>query len=153
MTTKREAQRTRGFYGVALWSPKHYDNVGTVLRSANIWGAAFVEFIKARFYKQRSDTFKTWRHLPIVECGDLLIPYSCIPVAVELVDGAKELSTYKHPERALYVFGPEDGSLPKDVIAQCRDVVKMDGKFCANLAVAASLVLYHRHAQRTGIRP
>lgn len=32
------------------------------------------------------------------------------PVAVELIEGARLLPEYTYPDRAIYIFGPEDGS-------------------------------------------
>lgn len=43
-----------------------------------------------------------------------------VPVAVELRRNAESLIDFEHPERALYVFGPEDGSLDRAVLAQCQ---------------------------------
>jgi hypothetical protein len=41
-----------------------------------------------------------------------------VPVAVELRRNAEPFIEFEHPERALYVFGPEDGSLGRAVLAQ-----------------------------------
>lgn len=79
---------------------------------------------------------------------DLQIPYDCVPVAVEIIDGSVSLERYQHPQSALYIFGPEDGSVPKDIMDRCRDVVTIPGKFCLNLAAAVSVLLYDREAKR-----
>ena len=44
-------------------------------------------------------------------------------VCVELVVGAVPLPEYQHPQDALYVFGPEDASIPPDVVQAADDVV------------------------------
>ena len=43
-----------------------------------------------------------------------------VPVAVELRRNAESLIDFVHPEQALYVFGPEDGSLGRATLAQCH---------------------------------
>ena len=53
-----------------------------------------------------------------------------------------------HPERAMYVFGPEDGSLPSTLLERCDDVVFIPTKHCLNLSMAANIVLYDRMAKR-----
>jgi tRNA(Leu) C34 or U34 (ribose-2'-O)-methylase TrmL len=61
------------------------------------------------------------------------------------------LPGYKHPERALYIFGPEDGTLGHDVLDWCRDVVYVPTNGCMNLAATVNVVLYDRmtKTQRT----
>ena len=59
-------------------------------------------------------TSKAYKHIPLLHTDDLhsVIPFDCVPVAVELIPGARPLdANYVHPERAFYVFGPEDGSI------------------------------------------
>ena len=76
-----------------------------------------------------------------------LIPYDALPVAVDLVDGAVSLIDYQHPERAFYIFGPEDSTLGKDVTARCRDKLMVPTRFCMNLAATVNVVLYDRLAK------
>jgi tRNA(Leu) C34 or U34 (ribose-2'-O)-methylase TrmL len=76
-----------------------------------------------------------------------VIPYDCVPVAVDLVDGAHSLPNYRHPERAFYVFGPEDGTLGKAVIDRCRDKIMVPTRFCMNLAATVNVILYDRLAK------
>jgi tRNA(Leu) C34 or U34 (ribose-2'-O)-methylase TrmL len=46
------------------------------------------------------------------------------PVAVEVRDSSERLPNYEHPPNAVYVFGPEDGSLPGAVLARCHRFVR-----------------------------
>lgn len=94
---------------------------------------------------------KAYRHIPLLRLADLLdaIPYDCVPVAVDLVDCAKPLPEYVHPERAYYIFGPEDGTLGKRILERCRDVVYVPTEGCMNLAACVNVVLYDRMAKRT----
>ena len=75
-----------------------------------------------------------------------VIPFDCVPVAVELTPNAQRLERYQHPKRAMYVFGAEDGSLPPSVLAWCRDVVVIPAG-CLNISAAVNVCLYARTAQ------
>ncbi len=138
----------RGYAAVGLWNPKNSVNVGSALRAAQCLSASMVAVSGLRYRRAPTDTMKAYRHLPLLHASDLfdLVPYDCVPVAVEIVDGARELPTYAHPQRAFYVFGPEDGSLPKRVLDRCRDVVKVPAG-CLNLAATVNVVLYDRLAK------
>lgn len=140
---------SRGYACVGLYNSKHAVNVGSVLRAAGCFRASMVAVHGRRYQKASTDTMAAFKHLPLIEVEDLrhAQPYDCVPVAVEICEGAKALPEYKHPERAYYVFGPEDGSLPRSVIDWCRDVVYVPSG-CLNLAATVNVVLYDRLAKR-----
>lgn len=71
------------------------------------------------------------------------------PVAVEIRPDAESLVTFDRPEEALYVFGPEDGGLPKSVRLLCHRFVVIPTHHCLNLAAAVNVVLYDRRLKRT----
>lgn len=139
----------RGFYGVGIYHPKTSMNVGTLWRTANLLDAAFIFTIGPRYKKQASDTMKTSRHIPLYNYAniqDLIdhLPDSCPLVAVELDKRAVNLKDFQHPERACYLLGAEDHGLPQPVLDKCHHLIKLDGEFSMNVAVAGSIVLYHR---------
>ena len=140
----------RGFAAIGLHNPKNPANVGSVLRAAGCYEAAMVAMSGDRFKKAATDTASTWRHMPLIETNDLrlVVPYDCVPVAIDLVEGARPLTNYTHPDRAFYVFGPEDGTLGKGVLSWCRDVVYVPTTGCMNLAAAVNVVLYDRMAKQ-----
>lgn len=139
----------RGYAAIGLHMPKTPANVGSALRAAGVYGAAMVATSGQRYTRAPTDAMKAYRHLPLVQCENLrdVIPFDCVPVAVELIDGASPLHRYTHPERAFYVFGPEDGTLSKEVRAWCRDVVYVPTDGCMNLAATVNVVLYDRLAK------
>lgn len=140
----------RGFAAIGLHNPKTPANVGSVLRAAGCYDAAMVAMSGDRFKKAATDTMSAWRHLPLIETPDLrlVVPFDCAPVAIDLVEGARPLTTYTHPARAFYIFGPEDGTLGKSVLSWCRDVVYVPAG-CMNLAAAVNVVLYDRMAKES----
>src|SRR5262249_41512639 len=48
-----------------------------------------------------------------------------VPVCVEITDGAEDLRDFVHPDKALYVFGPEDGDVPKGIRHACHRFVRI----------------------------
>lgn len=139
----------RGYFGIVAYRGKTSENLGTLLRTANILGAAFVGTIGARYQKQASDTMASHRHMPVFHWPDAdafwqNIPMGCVPVAVEIAKQSRPIIGWRHPEAAVYILGPEDGSLPPEVMERCRDVVQLPGYHCFNVAVAGALVMYDR---------
>lgn len=61
---------------------------------------------------------------------------------------ATPLPEFKHPERAMYVFGPENGSLDEVMLERCTHVVAIPGHTCSILAAAVNVVLYDHIAKR-----
>lgn len=139
-----------GYSAIGLHCPKNSLNVGAVLRAAACYGVSLVATTGRRYSPASTDTSTAYKNLPLLTCEDLrgIIPYDCVPVAVDLVEGAQSLVEYKHPERAFYIFGPEDGTLGQKVTSYCRDVVYIPTRSCMNLAATVNVVLYDRLAKR-----
>jgi len=137
---------TRGYVGLGLVNPKHDCNVGSILRLAYNFDCAFVAYTGKRYRKHGSDTQKAWRHIPLFRADDLksIIPYDCVPIAIEINGKAKSIVSFNHPQRAFYIFGPEDGSVTKELLSFCRHVLYVPTTHCMNLAVTAGVVLYDR---------
>lgn len=151
---------SRGYFGVGIWHAKHEINIGTLWRSAALYDAAFVFTVGARYTRQASDTCKTPAHTPLhhyTDIGDLIahLPHSCPLVGVELDPRAKELTGYRHPERAVYLLGAEDHGLPPAMVERCHDLVVVPTVrgFSHNVAVAGALVLHDRHVKQTALQP
>lgn len=146
-----EGTGVRGYAAIGLYAPKTEANVGGAMRAAHCYGAALIAVQGPRFRRQPTDPQCAWRHIPLLVCEDLrdALPHDCIPVVVELTDGAQDLRHFKHPERAFYIFGPEDGSVPKEICDRYKSAVKVPTKYCMNLAATVNVVLYDRLAKRT----
>lgn len=136
----------RGYAAIGLYQPKTGLNVGSVTRAAHAYGVAMVGVQGKRFKQSKTDPSSGWRHFPLIETEDIMsiIPYDCVPVAVEFIKDARPLPDYIHPERAFYIFGPEDGSIPNEVLKKCRDVVYVPTEQCMNLAATVNVLLYDR---------
>ena len=74
----------------------------------------------------------------------MTLPNKCKLVGVELIDNAIELPTFHHPKQAAYILGPEIGSLSSEMLKKCDYVIKIPTKFCINVQIAGSIVMYDR---------
>ena len=143
---------SRGYACIALDNPKDAINVGSTLRAAQCYDAKLVVVANPRCpIRAPTDTMKGARHIPTIRVEDVFdaLPFDCVPVAVELVTGARPLSTYVHPERAFYIFGGEDQTLGARITDRCRDVIYVPTNGCMNLAATVNVVLYDRLAKRS----
>ncbi len=143
-----------GYAAIGLYAPKTRTNVGGAMRAAGCYGASLIVIEGARYRREPEDTQCAWRFIPVLH-GPLneLVPMDCIKVVVELCDRAKPLTTFTHPDRAFYIFGPEDGSVPGHVIAKAQCVVQVPTRFCMNLAATVNVVLYDRMLKRAPLVP
>ncbi len=137
---------------IGLFNPKSPENVGSVMRASGCYSVHSVFYTGTRYDRAEpfyTDTKKVHQTIPLIGVSDLeeVIPLGCVPVAVELTPDAKPLTEYKHPARAFYIFGPEDGSLKKEITEFCDDVVYIPTKGCMNLAATVNVVLYDRLAK------
>ena len=153
MTRRTDAANQRGYFGIGIERSKTEANVGTLWRSAYSLGAAFIFTIGRRYPRQASDTTATWRHIPLLEYADAEdfrahVPYDCQLIGVEIDDRAVPLETFAHPVRAVYVLGPEDGSLSPTILERCQSVVAFDSRYCLNVAAAGTVVMYDRQTKR-----
>lgn len=139
----------RGYAVVALRRPKNISNVGSVLRAAGCYGVSMV-VLESQRVRSAADTQKAWRHIPTMLVDDVFDarPLQAEAVAVDLVDGARSLVDFIHPERAFYIFGPEDGTLDEETLSRCQKRVMVPTNFCMNLAAAVNVVLYDRLAKQ-----
>lgn len=147
----------KGYFGVAVYQPRHEENVGSLWRTANAYGAAFMATVGRRYGRsQASDTPRSHCHVPLfhfTDITDLLdhLPRGCPLVGVELDPRAVLLDRFTHPERGLYLLGAEDHGLPPDVIDSCHHLVQVPSvaMWSLNVAVAGGIVVAHRHMSGT----
>jgi tRNA(Leu) C34 or U34 (ribose-2'-O)-methylase TrmL len=147
----------RGYAAIGLVNPKSRENVGSVLRAAGCYEASLVVISGSRpdhfMGRIPTDTQKAYRHIPTLRVADVFesVPFDCVPVAVELLPDAKSLINFAHPERAFYIFGPEDGTLGKQVTDRCKYKVQIPTRFCMNLAATVNVVLYDRFSKQSRV--
>ncbi|MZI95510.1 TrmH family RNA methyltransferase [Vibrio sp. CAIM 722] len=137
---------------IGLYNPKNPTNVGAVMRAAGCYEANQVRYNGTRYnraMKFQTDTKKARQHIELVEMEDLTagLADDVAIVCVELAVGATALPNFIHPQKAIYLFGPEDGSLPQDVVDKANHVVYVPTVGCMNLAATVNVLLYDRLAK------
>lgn len=144
---------TKGSAVLALSNPKSPSNVGAVMRAAGCYGASAIYYTGVRFeraakFHQDTNNISTKIELTRVESFVVNKRPEQRLVCVELVEGATPLPEYEHPEHALYVFGPEDGSIDQSIVDAADDVVYVPTIGCMNLAATVNVLLYDRTAKQ-----
>jgi tRNA G18 (ribose-2'-O)-methylase SpoU len=146
---------SRGYFGIGIVNGKTEKNIGTLWRTATLYGAGYIFTVGARYKKQASDTPNTPMHTPLFEFADfddLLahLPYGCPLVGVELDPRARPLREFTHPERGCYLLGAEDHGLTTAVLDRCHHLIQIPTPFTAsmNVATAGALVMDHRYNSR-----
>lgn len=142
--------------GVLLMNPKYPHNVGAVLRACACYGVSHLRYTGRRMDRELA----TWERLPreermkgyrTVDWGKSVAPFDefpdLTPVAIEVRENSEQLPGFDHPENALYVFGPEDGSLGGVTLRHCHRFVAIPTRHCLNLAMAVGTVLYDRQCK------
>ncbi len=142
---------------VALLDPKYPHNVGQVLRACAAYGVRRLAFSGERMKRSlavlsrlpREERLRGYQSVSLEHCERPIDEFhDFVPVAVEVRRNSETLPTFEHPERALYVFGPEDGGIGSGVLATCVRFVAIPGAHCFNLSMAVGIVLYDRQAKR-----
>jgi tRNA G18 (ribose-2'-O)-methylase SpoU len=139
----------RGYFAIGAERISKSLNLGNLMRSAHGFGASFTFTIGATYQalEARADTSKGAKHLPHYDWASvdqLALPQGCRRVGVELLAEAIDLPSFRHPQRAAYVLGPEQGSLSDTLLDRCDYVVRIPSSFCVNVAMAGAIVMYDR---------
>lgn len=150
----------RGFFAMGIYRPKHEVNVGSLWRTAHLYGAAFVFTVGRRYSAQSSDTVKTPHSTPLFHFStvdDLVehLPWSTPLVAAELDPRAVSLPRFTHPMRAAYILGAEDAGIPQDELDKCHMLVQIPSVMpqSMNVANAGSIIAYDRYIKPMAPRP
>jgi len=143
---------------LALVNPKYPNNVGTVVRLASCYGVRQVWFTGERVSLNpakgerlpREERMKGYKDVQIIHYEYFFdqFPSDTVPVAVEVRAGSEPLHSFEHPDHALYVFGPEDGSIPSVLLGHCHRFLVIPTRHCLNLATAVATVLWDREHKR-----
>jgi tRNA(Leu) C34 or U34 (ribose-2'-O)-methylase TrmL len=142
---------------VALINPKYSRNVSQVVRACSCFGIEQCWFTGDRVQMElasktrmpREERMKGYSKVNIIQFDYFFEQFpDFTPIGIEVMEGAEMLTTFDHPENALYVFGPEDGGLTKIARGFCHRFVFIPMQHCANLAASVYITLYDRYLKR-----
>ena len=140
----------KGYFGIGIYNPKTTENMGTLWRSAHLFGSDFIFTIGRRYKKQPTDTAKSFRHIPLFNFEDWEDFIKHIPMNSKIViveqSERHQLGEFTHPKQAVYVLGAEDYGVPEEYWKGNMVVNIPTEKITSlNVAVAGSIVLYDRY--------
>jgi tRNA(Leu) C34 or U34 (ribose-2'-O)-methylase TrmL len=143
---------TESTLSIGLINPKSPVNVGLVMRAAGCFQVGSVFYTGERYDRAASfntDTQNVSLNIPLTWVPSLPgdVADNTQVVCVELVVGAIPLPAYQLPDKALYIFGPEDGTINQKVIDRADSVVFIPTIGSLNLAAAVNVILYDRLAK------
>lgn len=139
----------KGYFAIGAERMSKALNLGNLMRSAHAFGASFTFTVGATYQalEARADTSKGQWHIPHynwASAAEMALPQGCKLVGVELIEDAIDLPSFRHPLRAAYILGPEQGSLSEELTSRCAYVVRIPTSFCVNVAMAGAIVMYDR---------
>ncbi len=148
-------------FHVAIENWHHDLNIGTVVRTANAFGAAAVHIVGNRRWNRRgamvTDRYQHVRHHDTIEA---LLGWAederLAVVGIDNVAGAKQLENAGLPERTMFVFGQESGGLSESAKARVADVysiAQFGSTRSINAGVAAGIAMHawvRQHARPPG---
>ncbi len=153
---------------IALTNPKSPTNVGAVMRAAGCYQVDQVLYTGRRYEQAakynkgalKTDTKNAQGKIPLLGVEDFInikdllenISSTTKIICVDLVEGATPLPHFIHPPQAVYIFGPEDGTIKQQVIDCADEVVYVPTIGCMNLAASVNVLLYDRLAKSSAMQ-
>lgn len=145
---------------VILTDPKYPHNLGQTIRALSCFGVNQLWWSGMRIVRQlegmsripREERMRGYSSVGVYHHDRPLqvFPKGVVPVAVEMRDNSESLFDFIHPENAVYVFGPEDGSIDQGTLRNCHRFVKIPTRHCTNLSAAVYITLYDRFMKARG---
>lgn len=140
---------------VVLINPKFSHNVAAAIRACSCFGVPELFWTGHRVdplqYSRlpREERMKGYRDVKWTNTDRPFDEVDGRPVcAIELLPGAMSLTDATHPKDGVYVFGPEDGTIPQVWRRFCHQFIYIPSAHCLNLSAAVNVVLYDRRAKR-----
>lgn len=150
---------------VILTNPKYIHNIGGTIRACSCFGVDTLMWTGKRIQIDpesreripREERMKGYRSVNWFQTDRPFdhLPPGAVPVAIELTESSEPMTTFEHPENAVYVFGPEDGSVNQMMRRHCHRFVYIPTHHCVNLSAAVYMTLYDRRIKRqlAGLEP
>ena len=137
-------------FHVAIENWQHDMNIGSIVRSANAFGAAEVHIIGKRRWNRRgamvTDRYQHVRHHEDVAAFAAWADAAGLPIlAIDNVEGSVPVDRADLPERCVLLFGQEGPGLSPEALAAASGVVEITqygSTRSINASAAAAVVMY-----------
>ena len=139
----------RGYFEIGVFHPLHWENVGTLWRSAYQLGAAGIFTIGNKPRRQPTNLWHADHRIPLRRYETFENFCANRPIGARLIGvefGGEPLASFTHPPMAVYLLGSEANGLPERILKKCDAVVEIESVNAMSFNVAASgtLVMYTR---------
>lgn len=139
---------------IVFYHPKSSYNMASAMRTAYNFNVDAIHVVGKRYRRLCPDTVNCKAHIPVYHFPTWEEYWNSKPtigfnVAIEIVKDSRCLWGFEHPNSATYFFGPEDGSLPEEVLQRCQYKISIPTNQCLNLAVAFGIVMNDRAMKET----
>ena len=143
------AARSHPFH-VAIENLAHDFNIGSIVRTANAFGARSVHLVGRRRWNRRgamvTDRYLDVRHQPDAEALHAWAAAAGLPVVgVDNVAGARPVETVELPRECVLLFGAEGPGLSAQAAAACTMLVgisQFGSTRSINVGAAAAVVMH-----------
>jgi tRNA G18 (ribose-2'-O)-methylase SpoU len=150
------AARAHPFH-VAIENFGHDHNIGTVVRTANAFGAAGVHIVGRRRWNRRgamvTDRYlQVHHHDTVAGLGEFATEHGLVVVAVDNTPGAQRLETAELPRECVLLFGQEGPGVTGEARAAAGmtvSIAQFGSTRSINAGVAAGIAMHawiRRHA-------
>jgi tRNA G18 (ribose-2'-O)-methylase SpoU len=142
-------------FGVAIENFAHDMNIGSVVRTANAFGAAEVHIVGRRRWNRRgamvTDRYQHIRHHHDADALARWAADSGVPlIGVDNLPGSVPMETYDLPRECVLIFGQEGPGLSEPARQACADVLSIAqfGSTRSINAGAAAAIAMHAWVRR-----
>ncbi len=158
---KADLDEQRHPFHVAIENWQHDMNIGSIVRSANAFGADTVHIVGRRRWNKRgamvTDRYQHVEHRDDIAALAEWANAEGVPIiAIDNVPGCVPMETFDWPERCVMLFGQEGPGLTEEAIAASEAVVEITqygSTRSINASAAAAVAMYSWVMQHSPLRP
>lgn len=147
---KADLDQTRHRFHVAIENWQHDMNIGSIVRSANAFGADTVHIVGRKRWNKRgamvTDRYQHVQyHTDIAEFAAWAEQAGLRVIAIDNVPGCVPMETFSWPENCVMVFGQEGPGLTPEAVTAAESVVEITqygSTRSINASAAAAIAMY-----------
>jgi tRNA G18 (ribose-2'-O)-methylase SpoU len=147
---KADLDKTRVELHIAIENLERDFNMGTIVRTANAFNVHTIHIIGRRQWNKRgamvTDAYMNIiYHASIEEFVDAMKMDGRAIVAMDIVDGAKDLSSQPLPKNCVMIFGSEGSGISEELLKRCDMILQIEqfgSTRSINVGVAAGIAMY-----------